>query len=226
MPKAKKPAPVSIEWLNDTDWVYPPLQERSRKALQKILTNAKALFVANGFDETTITEISRKSRISVGSIYNRFPDKISILYAILESYKRTRFAQIEDLIRSDLWIDKGPLDVLTFHIEIIFSSARRDTGLTRMIERQRIVNPVVRDMQLEWNDHICSVIAGLYQPHARAIKKPDIEKAVRYIHNIIRGSLLWAILPTEQGNHVLNLNSEEYQQEAFSLAAAYLGLKP
>lgn len=225
MAKAKKTAALSIEWLNDTDWIYAPLQDRSRKTLQKILTNAKALFIANGFDETTISDISRQSGISVGSIYNRFPDKLSILYAILESYKRTRFAQVDELTQPQLWINKGPRDVLTFHIEMIFSSARRDTGLSRLIERQRIVNPVVRDMQLEWNDYICSVLAELYRPHADALKKPDIDKAVRYIHNIIRGSLLWAILPPEQGNHILNLNSDEYQQEAFTIAAAYLGLE-
>ncbi|HEY8384997.1 MAG TPA: TetR/AcrR family transcriptional regulator, partial [Porticoccaceae bacterium] len=73
---------VGIDWLSDTEWIYAPTQDRSRKTLQKILTTANSLFVANGFDETTVTEISRQSGISIGSIYHRFPDKPSILYAI------------------------------------------------------------------------------------------------------------------------------------------------
>jgi AcrR family transcriptional regulator len=217
---------VTIEWLHDTEWVYAPSQDRSRKGLQKILLAAKELFLANGYDETTITQISKKSGVSVGSIYHRFPDKQSILYAVLESYRRARFAQLAEMTREEFWRDKGPLEVLDFHIEIIFSSARNDPGITRMIERQRSVNPVIQDMQNDWNEHVCTVLTTLYQPHADLIARPDIGKAVRYVHNIIRGSALWVVVSAPPGNDFLKLEDEEYQQEAFLMAAGYLGLQP
>src|SRR5690606_19531428 len=172
--------PGAIDWLNDTDWVYAPVQDRSRKTLRQILTTAKTLFVAKGFDETAVTEISRQSKISVGSIYHRFPDKQSILYAILETYRRTRFAEIDDLTREELWQGKGAADVLDFHIEIIFSATRKDRGFFRLIERQRIVDKVVRDMQIEWNQRFCDIIAGLLRPHAGDLGHADIDRAVRY----------------------------------------------
>jgi AcrR family transcriptional regulator len=223
---AKKPlsTPGAIDWLNDTDWVYAPVQDRSRKTLRQILTTAKTLFVAKGFDETTVTEISRQSKISVGSIYHRFPDKQSILYAILETYRRTRFAEIDELTREALWQGKGAADVLDFHIEIIFSASRKDRGFFRLIERQRIVDKVVRDMQIEWNQRFCDIIAGLLRPHAGDLGHADIDRAVRYAHNIIRGSVMWSILPDQDGELPLQVNSDEYRAEARRMAAAYLGI--
>lgn len=215
----------SIEWLNDTDWVYAPVQDRSRKTLEKILSTAKKLFLAQGYSETTLTEISKKSGISVGSIYHRFPDKQSILYAILESYRRTRFAEIEEMTKSESWQGKSARDVLDFHIEVIFSSTRSDADIMRLIERQRIVDPTVRDMQIAWNAEVCAVLSDLYRPHAKEFRHADVDKTVRYLHFIIRGSALWSILSSPPGDQFLDVHSDEYQQEAFTMAAAYLGLE-
>lgn len=216
----------SIEWLNDTDWVYAPVQDRSRKTLQKILSTATRLFLANGYDETSLIEISKKSGISIGSIYHRFPDKQSILYAILESYRRTRFAEVDEMTKPELWKDKTALDVLRFHIEIIFSSARNDTNIMRLIERQRAVDHVVRDMKNEQEAAFCKTVTALYRTHAKSIKHPDVDKAVHYIHNIIRSSVLSSILSSPPGDSPLDIHNDEYQEEALKMAAAYLGIAP
>jgi len=215
---------VGIDWLSDTEWIYAPTQDRSRKTLQKILTTANSLFVANGFDETTVTEISRQSGISIGSIYHRFPDKPSILYAILETYRRTRFTEIAKLTQNEQWRCKKAHDVLDFHIEIIFSSACKDRGFFRLLERQRIVDNVVRDMLIEWNHHFCGLIVDLYRPYADQLAHTDLHKAVHYMHNIIRGSVMWAILPDQKGELPLQVSSNEYRQQATHMAAAYLGI--
>jgi len=224
MPEKPFSTTTSIDWLNDTEWFYAPSQDRSRKTLQKILTTAKTLFVANGFDETTMTEISRQSGISVGSIYHRFPDKPSILYAILETYRRTRFTEIDELAKDELWQGKSPRDVLDFHLEILFSSAHKDRGFFRLLERQRIVDRVVRDMLNEWNQHFCRLIADLFRPHAPLLNHSDIDMAVHYVHNIIRGSVMWSILPEPDDDLPLQVTNPDYRAAATRMATAYLGI--
>ncbi len=224
MPSVRMDDYPTIEWLNETQWVYTPSQDRSRKGLEKILRAANQLFVENGYDETTITAISRQSGVSVGSIYHRFPDKQSILYAVLESHRRTRFAQVREMLDDQVWRNKGPADVLNFHIEIIFSSTRKDPGFYRLIERQRMVDTDIRDMQIAWNAEFCGVMIEMYRPHAAHFARKDLDRAVSYMHNIIRGSALWAILSSPPGDHPLAIHSDEYREEAFRMAAAYLGL--
>lgn len=215
---------TTIEWLNDTDLIAAPSQDRSRLGLQKILSAARTLFVESGYDETTITGISRLSGVSVGSIYHRFPDKLSILYAVLESYRRTRYTQITEMTQAENWRDRTLEDVLDFHIEVIFSSTRTDTGIMRLIERQRMVNPVVRDLQIAWNEEFCDVIVHLYRPHKHRIQHADVDRAVRYLHYIMRGSALWSVLSSPPGDAFLDIQSDEYRAQALRMAASYLGL--
>jgi len=213
-----------IDWFGDADWVFPPVQSRGRKSLEKILLSSRDLFVENGYEQTSIADISRHSGVSVGSIYHRFSDKQTILYEILDSYRRTRFAQVDELTNPDSWRDSSAADILDFHIEIIFSSARRDAGFYRLIEARRMVDPYVRDMQIRWDDYVCNAMAGLYNLYGDQLAVADINTAVKYLHLIIRGSVLWAILSKPTGEHSLNIFSEEYRDEACAMAGRYLGL--
>ena len=110
---------TTIAWMNDTDWISPPSQKRSRHTLQKVLTTARDLFITGGFEETTIAEISRQSGVSVGSIYNLFPDKHSIFRGLYEHYRSVREAQIHEMVEQPHWQTAAALDVIRFHIDIV-----------------------------------------------------------------------------------------------------------
>ena len=60
----------------------PPLQARSRKALQKVLTAAEDVLAAEGFDDFTMTAVAERAGVSVGAIYRRFDGKEQLLAAV------------------------------------------------------------------------------------------------------------------------------------------------
>jgi AcrR family transcriptional regulator len=60
----------------------PPLQARSRKALQKVLAAAEAVLAAEGFDDFTMTAVAERAGVSVGAIYRRFDGKEQLLAAV------------------------------------------------------------------------------------------------------------------------------------------------
>jgi len=215
----------TIDWIGDSEWVFTPTQSRSRESLENILISARDLFIQRGYSETTVKDISRKSGVSVGSICYRFADKQAILYTVLEAYRRTRFVQIEEMAQLELFADKSLRDVLEFHLEIIFSATRKDIGIMRLIERQRMVDPMIRDMQVAWDEQVCCLLANLYRPHAHLIATTDIDTTVRYLHHIIRGSVLWSILGLPPSNHFLDIESSIYREHAYKMAMGYLGLR-
>lgn len=57
-------------------------QGESKKRL--ILQVATEVFAERGFNETTISQIARKAKISEGSIYNYFESKEDLLFSIPE----------------------------------------------------------------------------------------------------------------------------------------------
>ncbi|WP_207951957.1 TetR/AcrR family transcriptional regulator [Pseudomaricurvus alcaniphilus] len=215
---------VGIDWLDDSEWVATPMQQRSRETMLKILKTAKTLFIEKGYQETSMAEICRVTGMSMGSIYHRFPDKKSIFYAILEMYRHSRFAQIASLTQPEDWRDRTAEEVLAFHIEIMFSTSRKDNGFIRLMERQRIVDPTMCQLLADWNEHVVNVIYGLMEPHAHRVQQEDLLQAIRYTHGILRGALMWSLLPPINPNSPLDTFSDEYKDATYAMAAAYLGL--
>ncbi|MHC8351239.1 TetR/AcrR family transcriptional regulator [Pseudomonas sp. RT4P38] len=63
-----------------------PTQQRSRERQERILTVATQLIAAKGSDQLKMSEIAERSEISIGSLYQYFPDKSSVIRMLAERY--------------------------------------------------------------------------------------------------------------------------------------------
>jgi AcrR family transcriptional regulator len=76
----------------------PPQQERSERTLAAILDVASSLFAEAGFEATTMTAIAARSNTSIGGLYHYFPDKNSIVLALLQQYGLAIEVELKPLI--------------------------------------------------------------------------------------------------------------------------------
>jgi AcrR family transcriptional regulator len=76
----------------------PPQQERSERTLAVILDVASGLFAEVGFEATTMTAIAARSGTSIGGLYHYFPDKTSIVQALIHQYGLAIEAEWKPLI--------------------------------------------------------------------------------------------------------------------------------
>ena len=63
-----------------------PKQARSLERVNRILDVAEVIFIEKGYAATTTREIATQAEISIGSLYQFFPDKVAILQALAERY--------------------------------------------------------------------------------------------------------------------------------------------
>ena len=89
-----------------------PVQGRSRVTVEAIVEAAARLFVRDGYANTTTNRIAELAGVSVGSLYEYFPNKASILLALLQrqvggmlALMQTRLAAVrgaplEELVRT------------------------------------------------------------------------------------------------------------------------------
>jgi len=75
-----------------------PTQQRSRERVERILEVASALIAATGSDAMRMSEIAENAGISIGSLYQYFPDKGAILRMLAERYN----AQGRECIEAEL----------------------------------------------------------------------------------------------------------------------------
>lgn len=74
-----------------------PKQKRSIDKVNRILDSAKYLLVFGGIDKLTTNHIAEHSGITVGSIYQYFPNKESIIYQIYLEMLDVVKVQIKDI---------------------------------------------------------------------------------------------------------------------------------
>jgi len=63
-----------------------PKQERSRQRYNHILNTAALLFSEDGIDAVSTNHIAAKAEVSIGSVYQFFPNKEAIVEAIIERF--------------------------------------------------------------------------------------------------------------------------------------------
>ena len=73
-----------------------PIQQRSRERLEKILAVAGELIAARGGDQLKMSEVAERAGISIGSLYQYFPDKGAILRTLAERYNAESRRCIEE----------------------------------------------------------------------------------------------------------------------------------
>mgnify|MGYP001171461473 CR=1 FL=1 len=213
-------------WLANSNNYAIPHQQRSRLALERIVTAAVRLFATKGFDATPVSEIAAEAGVPIGTVYQRFADKGAILQTVIDGYRASRMNEIRALCDSPHAQACAPSEVVALHVDIIFSAFRTDTGLLRLLERRRLDDTQTHLDQSNANSEVAGLIAGLLIRKLPDRDPDELKRRVHYVHSIVRGSVVWSILP-ESGElgPGLQIADPAYADAALQMALAYLDLK-
>lgn len=112
--------------------MHKPLQERSRKTLDRLVLAAEKLLESKNWSDIGIADISTTSQVSVGSFYARFSDKEALLDYLDDRYTEEIQSRIEQNASSIVKASSLTLaaTTLTDNIFDFFSSKK---GLVRAL---------------------------------------------------------------------------------------------
>jgi AcrR family transcriptional regulator len=69
-----------------------PVQARSAVTIEAIFTATIQVLLQAGFENLTTTKVALRAGVSVGTLYQYFPNKSALLAAVLEQYLATVMA--------------------------------------------------------------------------------------------------------------------------------------
>jgi AcrR family transcriptional regulator len=156
----------------------PPKQKRAEETREKIVAAAVELFSNDGYHATSSKKIARAAGVAVGSFYNHFADKKSLLFEIHRRHSGAVHDMIAGKIRhmfSADTVDSGEVIRELVHQTLVMHAF--SPGLHRELTALAYADPDFAEMARRDEVAAVRLITRLFEPRRDALRVRDLEAA-------------------------------------------------
>jgi AcrR family transcriptional regulator len=197
-----------------------PVQARSKMTVEAILDAAALVFAERGFNGGTTNHIAERAGVSIGSLYQYFPNKDAIMMGLMERHLAEERIHLAEQMRALSGRSVKPRKLLRGLVRTMVSDQVIDPGLHRVLIEAVLRSPAVMEKGREILEHVIEELAGLIQEGMSGvpvIRVRDHGRAARMA--TITGFLLthWFVLAGTE-----KIDTDRYVDEVTDLLARYL----
>lgn len=189
----------------------PPVQERSRKSLQRMLDSAEFILARYGLKGATLPRIAAHAKVSPANVYRRFRDKDALMAAVFERLTKRSSAESSAAVDPEAVRQFGLEQFSSNIIAGMIRNFRADAGLSRaalQYSEQHWNADFVRNAR-DSEARSFQQMVGTFMIWRDQIKHPQPELAIRFAFVMIalalrelilfnRAHLFEAILPIDE----------------------------
>jgi AcrR family transcriptional regulator len=155
-----------------------PKQKRAEETREKIVAAATELFSRDGYHTTSSKKIAKAAGVAVGSFYNHFPDKKSLLFEI----HRRHSGAVHDMIAEKVShiFSTEEVDSRDLTRELIRQALAMHSfspGLHRELTALAYTDPDFSEMSRRDEAEAVALITKLFAPRRDALRVADLEAA-------------------------------------------------
>lgn len=110
-----------------------PVQGRSRRTRDRLLTAARAVLSREGVDGATVAAIAEEAGVAVGTVYRRFPDKEALLRHLEEVFVAGRREYWAGALRRERWAERSLESFYEFFAVEVVRRHREEAGFLRAV---------------------------------------------------------------------------------------------
>lgn len=168
-----------------------PIQKRSRERVERILEVAVAQIAEKGSDAIKMSEIAKLAEISIGSLYQYFPDKSAIIRTLAEQYNEECRHCVADGLASVSTPDQlcDAFDQLIDEYYALFQAE----PVIRDVRMATLVDKTLQDIELEDTRYNGRVLAEAMLRATPGADKTRVETAAFFIMHMGESTLRLAI---------------------------------
>ena len=191
-----------------------PQQARSQLTVEAILAAAAQVFEARGYGAGTTNRIAERAGVSIGSLYEYFPNKDAIVVALAErELARERQQILELLERSE---DEGLADLLRQFVETIVDFHARSPGLHRILFDEAEHPPEAHACVLRFEESLAHTLERVLRRRRLGVGDADLAA-----HIVVQTTESLAHRFVLRGIH--GLDQDTFVEEVTRLLVRYLG---
>jgi AcrR family transcriptional regulator len=196
-----------------------PRQSRSRETVAAVLKAAAQVFTTRGYAATTTNHIAERAGVSIGSLYEYFPNKDALLVALMEQH----IGEGESILaRVALEAPAGPphvREMVRRFVRAMVELHARDRVLHRVLFEEAPLPKRVRRQLADVETRITERVEAYLRAHPNVTKR-DPALAAAVLVQTIEGLTHKLVVHGDPQADV-----EAYVEEIVALVTAYLAAK-
>jgi AcrR family transcriptional regulator len=195
----------------------PPLQKRSRDTVRAILDAAARIFAARGYAGATTNHIAALAGVSIGSLYEYFPNKDALLVALLEEHLAAAEALLSRTAAEALAAPRGELRaVVERFVRAMVALHSYDPALHRVLFEEAPLSPRVRQRLAGIENRLTARVATWCREH------PGVRRKNAALAAAIVVQTVEALTHTLVVHRHASLDVDACVDEVVTLVTAYL----
>lgn len=161
-----------------------PTQARSKATVEAILRAAAQVFRRHGYASATTDRIAERAGVSIGSLYQYFPNKDAILVALAEQHIDEGFSLLGSLIAEASSAHPPLRSLLHRFVSALFALHEHEPALHRVLFEEAPLPSSVRRRLRERENELALEVCRLLDAHPEVLmRKPDVAAYV-VVHTV------------------------------------------
>lgn len=181
-----------------------PTQARGRERVALILTKAEALIAEHGTDGLRMSDLAKAAEISIGSLYQYFPDKGAVIHALAERYHAMDIACIAD----GLSVATSPEDLRAAFADLmdLYYKLFREEPVMRAVWAGTQTDPNLMALELDASRANARVLAEALRRTGATAPKATVDAAAFMIMHLGEAAVRRAIdVPLKEGTRMMEV---------------------
>jgi len=176
-----------------------PTQERARQTVEQVLFAAGAEIERAGLDKLTTKRIAAAAGLSVGAVYEYFPNKQSIVHALADQWLG-KLSEVIDVVHPRHGGERDVIRYLNDQFSLVAKLYEDRPGLGALIQMMEAM-PELADLARAHDEHVAASVSSAlrhYAPHADAAAIDAAARCIGIIcHNVLCAALVRRVAPAE-----------------------------
>ncbi|MFO7558911.1 MAG: TetR/AcrR family transcriptional regulator [Desulfobacterales bacterium] len=170
-----------------------PIQKRSRETVEVILEAATQVFIQMGYSAGTTNRIAERAGVSIGSLYQYFPNKDAILASLAERHLTESFNEIVRMLDAFLNENEGMNRLVEKMIEAMLDMHLKTPELHRVLFEEAPLPEKLWKKLLLFESNIAVIIAEIFQKsNQMELKNPVL--SARLLVQMVESMTHWYVL--------------------------------
>jgi len=182
-----------------------PRQARSKAMVDTILDAMARVLVERGYAKTNTNLVAEAAGISVGSLYQYFPNKDALIFALRERHVARMLTLFEDVVAK---MDSSGCLQSDFEalIEALVAAHLVEPELNRILEEE------FPSFHLPVSNHVrqrfFEAIKGVLTKHRESLTTPDVDVAAFVVQRMLKALVNAVVLIAPPGLNAASVRSE------------------